>query len=86
MSVKQNQAGLTAVLSREMSLSSHPVDINAAARTFILMRYKWIALSVTIVGTLMAGIDTRIIIGGLPTLARGGEGRPCKNSRRKKRR
>ncbi len=34
------------------------------------MRYKWIALSVTIVGTLMAGIDTRIIIVGLPTVAR----------------
>jgi len=34
------------------------------------MQYKWIALSVTIVGTLMAGIDTRIIIVGLPTVAR----------------
>jgi MFS family permease len=34
------------------------------------MQYKWIALSVTIIGTLMAGIDTRIIIVGLPTVAR----------------
>lgn len=34
------------------------------------MQYKWIALSVTLVGTLMAGIDTRIIIVGLPTVAR----------------
>jgi EmrB/QacA subfamily drug resistance transporter len=34
------------------------------------MQYKWIALSVTTVGTLMAGIDTRIIIVGLPTVAR----------------
>jgi len=34
------------------------------------MKYKWIALSVTTVGTLMAGIDTRIIIVGLPTVAK----------------
>ncbi len=34
------------------------------------MNYKWIALSVTTVGTLMAGIDTRIIIVGLPSVAR----------------
>lgn len=34
------------------------------------MQYKWIALSVTSVGALMAGIDTRIIIVGLPTVAR----------------
>ncbi len=34
------------------------------------MQYKWIALSVTTVGTLMAGIDTRIIIVGLPSVAR----------------
>jgi EmrB/QacA subfamily drug resistance transporter len=34
------------------------------------MQYKWIALSVTTVGTLMAGIDARIIIVGLPTVAR----------------
>lgn len=34
------------------------------------MQYKWIALSVTTVGTLMAGIDTRIVIVGLPTVAR----------------
>ena len=34
------------------------------------MNYKWVALSVTTVGTLMAGIDTRIIIVGLPTVAR----------------
>ena len=35
-----------------------------------MMKYKWISLSVTTVGTLMAGIDTRIIIVGLPTVAR----------------
>ena len=34
------------------------------------MQYKWTALSVTTVGTLMAGIDTRIVIVGLPTVAR----------------
>ena len=35
-----------------------------------LVQYKWIALSVTTFGTLMAGIDARIIIVGLPTVAR----------------
>ena len=34
------------------------------------MQYKWTALSVTTVGTLMAGIDTRTVIVGLPTVAR----------------
>ena len=34
------------------------------------MKYKWIALSVTTVGTLMAGIDARIVVVGLPTVAR----------------
>jgi EmrB/QacA subfamily drug resistance transporter len=34
------------------------------------MKYKWVALSVTTVGTLMAGIDARVIIVGLPTVAR----------------
>ncbi len=34
------------------------------------MQYKWTALSVTTVGTLMARIDTRIVIVGLPTVAR----------------
>ncbi len=34
------------------------------------MQYKWTALTVTAVGTLMAGLDTRIIIVGLPTVAR----------------
>lgn len=34
------------------------------------MQYKWIALSVTMVGTTMAGLDTRIVIVGLPTIAR----------------
>ncbi|MHB8567538.1 MAG: MFS transporter [Nitrososphaerales archaeon] len=34
------------------------------------MQYKWVALSVTTVGTLMAGLDGRIIIVGLPTVAR----------------
>jgi EmrB/QacA subfamily drug resistance transporter len=33
------------------------------------MQYKWVALTVTTVGTLMAGIDTRIVIVGLPTIA-----------------
>jgi EmrB/QacA subfamily drug resistance transporter len=33
------------------------------------LQYKWIALTVTTVGTLMAGIDTRIVIVGLPTIA-----------------
>src|SRR5579872_3740217 len=33
------------------------------------MQYKWVALTVTTVGTLMAGIDTRIVIVGLPTVA-----------------
>lgn len=34
------------------------------------MQYKWIALSVTTVGTLMAGVDTRIVIVGLPTVTK----------------
>lgn len=34
------------------------------------MQYKWIALSVNTVGTLMAGIDARVIIVDLPTVAR----------------
>jgi EmrB/QacA subfamily drug resistance transporter len=34
------------------------------------MQYKWVALTVTAVGTLMAGVDTRIVIVGLPTIAR----------------
>ncbi len=34
------------------------------------MNYKWIALSVTTIGTLMAGVDTRIFIVGLPTVTR----------------
>ena len=34
------------------------------------MQYKWTALSVTTVGTLMAGIGTRTVIVGLPTVAR----------------
>ncbi|HZW56978.1 MAG TPA: MFS transporter [Nitrososphaerales archaeon] len=34
------------------------------------MQYKWVALSVTTIGTLMSGIDTRIVIVGLPTIAR----------------
>ena len=33
-------------------------------------QYKWVALTVTTVGTLMAGVDTRIVIIGLPTIAR----------------
>ena len=34
------------------------------------MQYKYVALSVTTVGTLMAGVDTRIVVVGLPTIAR----------------
>jgi EmrB/QacA subfamily drug resistance transporter len=34
------------------------------------MQYKWVALSVTSVGTLMAAVDARIVIVGLPTVAR----------------
>jgi EmrB/QacA subfamily drug resistance transporter len=34
------------------------------------MQYKWTALSVTMVGTIMAGLDTRIVIIGLPTIAK----------------
>ena len=33
------------------------------------MQYKWTALTVTTVGTLMAGIESRILIIGLPTVA-----------------
>ena len=33
------------------------------------MKYKWVALSVTTVGVLMVGIDTRIVIVGLPQVA-----------------
>ncbi|MGI0085157.1 MAG: MFS transporter, partial [Nitrososphaerales archaeon] len=36
----------------------------------VRLKYKWVALSVTTVGTLMAGIDARIVIVGLPTIAR----------------
>jgi len=34
------------------------------------MKYKWVALTVTSVGTVMAGVDTRIVIVGLPTIAK----------------
>ena len=33
------------------------------------MKYQWIALSVTTVGIFMAGLDTRIVLIGLPTIA-----------------
>ncbi|MDG6998912.1 MAG: MFS transporter [Nitrososphaerota archaeon] len=33
------------------------------------MKYKWTALTVTTVGTLMAGIDSRIVVIGLPAIA-----------------
>ncbi|MCL5066912.1 MAG: hypothetical protein M1368_00985, partial [Thaumarchaeota archaeon] len=33
------------------------------------MEYKWSALIVTTVGTVMGGIDTRILVIGLPTIA-----------------
>lgn len=34
------------------------------------MQYKWTALTVTTVGTLMAGLDSRILVIGLPTIAK----------------
>lgn len=34
------------------------------------MQYKWTALTVTTVGVLMSGIDSRIVVIGLPTIAR----------------
>jgi MFS family permease len=34
------------------------------------LQYKWVALAVTMVGTLMAGIDDRILVVGLPTITR----------------
>ena len=34
------------------------------------MQYRWVALSVTTVGTLMASIDTNIVVIALPTIAR----------------
>ncbi|MHB8566350.1 MAG: MFS transporter [Nitrososphaerales archaeon] len=34
------------------------------------MQYKWVALSVTTVGTLMSGIDVKMVVIGLPTIAR----------------
>ena len=33
------------------------------------MKYQWVALSVTTVGIFMAGLDTRIVLIGLPTIA-----------------
>ncbi|MGI0092247.1 MAG: MFS transporter [Nitrososphaerales archaeon] len=33
------------------------------------MRYEWLVLTVTSIGTLMGGIDSRIIVVGLPTVA-----------------
>lgn len=34
------------------------------------MQYKWTALTVTAVGSLMAGLDSRIVVVGLPTIGR----------------
>lgn len=34
------------------------------------MQYKWTALTVTTIGTFMAGLDARILVIGLPTVAR----------------
>jgi EmrB/QacA subfamily drug resistance transporter len=34
------------------------------------LAYKWVALTVTLIGTLMAGIDDRVLVIGLPTLAK----------------
>lgn len=33
------------------------------------MEYRWIVLSVTTVGVFMTGLDTRIVLIGLPTIA-----------------
>jgi EmrB/QacA subfamily drug resistance transporter len=33
------------------------------------MKYQWVALSVTTVGIFMAGLDTRVVLIGLPTIA-----------------
>jgi MFS family permease len=33
------------------------------------MKYQWVVLSVTTVGIFMAGLDTRIVLIGLPTIA-----------------
>jgi len=33
------------------------------------MKYKWVVLTVTTVGVLMDGIDSRIVIIGLPQVA-----------------
>jgi len=33
------------------------------------MQYKWLALTVTTIGVLMVGIDTRIVIIGLPQVS-----------------
>ena len=33
------------------------------------MQYRWIVLSVTTVGVFMAGLDTRMVLIGLPTIA-----------------
>jgi MFS family permease len=33
------------------------------------VRYQWVVLSVTTVGIFMAGLDTRIVLIGLPTIA-----------------
>ena len=33
------------------------------------MQYKWTALTVTTIGTFMAGLDGRILVVGLPTVA-----------------
>jgi len=32
------------------------------------MQYKWTALTVTTIGTFMAGLDGRILVIGLPTM------------------
>lgn len=33
------------------------------------MKYQWVVLSVTTVGVFMSGLDTRIVLIGLPTIA-----------------
>lgn len=39
-------------------------------RKYLSLKYEWAVLTVTSVGTIMGGIDSRIVIVGLPTVAR----------------
>jgi EmrB/QacA subfamily drug resistance transporter len=44
-------------------------DFSVIKRSVIVFKYYWLALTVTTIGVLMAGIDTRIVIIGLPQVA-----------------